>query len=165
MTTGHRLFCEELLCFDTIPCRHMPLLVHFWQSTRLRLLISALRWSKRARDRSSAIAAVCLNAEMKHEFPKVAATVSIVRWDKQELADVIAVVYLDTETKQDDPNAIALLVCNCAAHVSELCSAAQTNEITSSFQNANNQPCPWPMLIVLIRSLAHRLPAFEFDLS
>ena len=30
MTTGRRLFCKEFLCFDTIPCRHMPLLVHFW---------------------------------------------------------------------------------------------------------------------------------------
>ena len=29
MTTGHRLFCQEVLCFNTTPCRHMPLLVHF----------------------------------------------------------------------------------------------------------------------------------------
>ena len=27
-----RLFCKEFLCFNTIPCRHMPLLVHFWIS-------------------------------------------------------------------------------------------------------------------------------------
>ena len=30
MTTGRRLFCKEILCFNTMPCRHMPLLVHFW---------------------------------------------------------------------------------------------------------------------------------------
>ena len=30
MTTGHRLFYKELLCFNTMPCRHMPLPVHFW---------------------------------------------------------------------------------------------------------------------------------------
>ena len=30
MTTGHRLSCKEFLCFDTVPCLHMPLLVHFW---------------------------------------------------------------------------------------------------------------------------------------
>ena len=24
-----RLFCQELLCFNTMPCRRMPLLVHF----------------------------------------------------------------------------------------------------------------------------------------
>ena len=29
MTTGHRLFCKEFLCFNTMPCRHMPLLVQF----------------------------------------------------------------------------------------------------------------------------------------
>ena len=29
MTTGHRLFCKEILCFNTMPCRHMPVLVHF----------------------------------------------------------------------------------------------------------------------------------------
>ena len=29
MTTGHRLFCKEFLRFNTMPCRHMPLLVHF----------------------------------------------------------------------------------------------------------------------------------------
>ena len=29
MTTGHRLFFEEFQCFNTMPCRHMPLLVHF----------------------------------------------------------------------------------------------------------------------------------------
>ena len=29
MTTGHRLFCKEFLCFNTMPWRHMPLLVHF----------------------------------------------------------------------------------------------------------------------------------------
>ena len=28
-TTGHRLFCKESLCFNTMPCRHMPFLVHF----------------------------------------------------------------------------------------------------------------------------------------
>ena len=27
LTTGHRLFCKEFLCFNTIPCRPMPLLV------------------------------------------------------------------------------------------------------------------------------------------
>ena len=30
MTTGHGLLCRECLCFNTVPCRHMPLLVHFW---------------------------------------------------------------------------------------------------------------------------------------
>ena len=30
MVTGHRLFCKEILCFNTLPCRHMPLLVHFF---------------------------------------------------------------------------------------------------------------------------------------
>ena len=25
MTTGQGLFCKEFLCFNTIPCRHMPL--------------------------------------------------------------------------------------------------------------------------------------------
>ena len=30
MTTGHRLFCKAFLCFNNTPCRHMPLLVHFW---------------------------------------------------------------------------------------------------------------------------------------
>ena len=30
MTTGHRLCCQEFLCFRNMPCRHMPLLVHFW---------------------------------------------------------------------------------------------------------------------------------------
>ena len=29
MTKGHRLFCKEPLCFNTMPCRPMPLLVHF----------------------------------------------------------------------------------------------------------------------------------------
>ena len=29
MTTGHRLFRKEILCFDTTPCRHMPFLVHY----------------------------------------------------------------------------------------------------------------------------------------
>ena len=29
LTTGHRLFRREFLCFNTVPCRHMPLLVHF----------------------------------------------------------------------------------------------------------------------------------------
>ena len=28
--TGHRLFCKEFLCLNTMLCRHMPLLVHFW---------------------------------------------------------------------------------------------------------------------------------------
>ena len=28
MTTGHRLFYKEFLCFNAMPCRHMPLLVH-----------------------------------------------------------------------------------------------------------------------------------------
>ena len=28
MTTGQRLFCMEFLCFNTLPCRHMPLLAH-----------------------------------------------------------------------------------------------------------------------------------------
>ena len=27
--TGHRLFFKGVLCFNTMPCRHMPLLVHF----------------------------------------------------------------------------------------------------------------------------------------
>ena len=43
MTPGHRLFCKEFLCFDTIPCRHMPLFVHFctwlhefWSSSNTR---------------------------------------------------------------------------------------------------------------------------------
>ena len=30
MKTGHRLFCKDFLCFNTMPCRHIPLLVHFW---------------------------------------------------------------------------------------------------------------------------------------
>ena len=30
MTTGHNFCCKEFLCFNTMPCRHMPLLVHFW---------------------------------------------------------------------------------------------------------------------------------------
>ena len=30
MTAGHRLFCKECPCFNTLPCRHMPLHVHFW---------------------------------------------------------------------------------------------------------------------------------------
>ena len=38
-TTGHRLFCKELPCFNTTPCRHMTLLVHFW--LRLRRAPSA----------------------------------------------------------------------------------------------------------------------------
>ena len=29
MTTGHRLLRKDLPGFDTMPCRHMPLLVHF----------------------------------------------------------------------------------------------------------------------------------------
>ena len=29
MTTGHWLFCKEFLCFNTVPCCHMLLLVHF----------------------------------------------------------------------------------------------------------------------------------------
>ena len=29
MTTGRRLFCKEFLCFNTLPYRHVPLLVHF----------------------------------------------------------------------------------------------------------------------------------------
>ena len=29
MATRHRLFCKPLLRFDTMPCRHTPLLVHF----------------------------------------------------------------------------------------------------------------------------------------
>ena len=28
MATGHRLFCKQFLCFNTMSCRHMPLLVH-----------------------------------------------------------------------------------------------------------------------------------------
>ena len=32
-------FCKELLCFDTMPCRHMPLLVHFWFSLSLSLFM------------------------------------------------------------------------------------------------------------------------------
>ena len=31
MKTGHRLFCKEFLCFNTMPCRHVPFLVHFWR--------------------------------------------------------------------------------------------------------------------------------------
>ena len=30
MTTGHRLLCKEFLRFNTVPCRHMPLLAYFW---------------------------------------------------------------------------------------------------------------------------------------
>ena len=30
MTTGHRLFCKEFACFNTMPCRLMPLLVQLW---------------------------------------------------------------------------------------------------------------------------------------
>ena len=30
MTTGRRLFSKEVLCFNTMPCRHVPVLVHFW---------------------------------------------------------------------------------------------------------------------------------------
>ena len=29
MTTGHGLFRKEFLCFSTMPCRPMPLLVRF----------------------------------------------------------------------------------------------------------------------------------------
>ena len=29
LTTGHRLVCKDFMCFDTMPCRHMRLLVHF----------------------------------------------------------------------------------------------------------------------------------------
>ena len=29
-------FCKEFLCFNTMPCRHMPLIVHFWPSRPLR---------------------------------------------------------------------------------------------------------------------------------
>ena len=29
MTTGHWLFCKKFLRFNTMPCRHMPLLVYF----------------------------------------------------------------------------------------------------------------------------------------
>ena len=32
MTTGHRLFCKEFLCFGTMPCRPMPSLMRFWRS-------------------------------------------------------------------------------------------------------------------------------------
>ena len=28
MTTGQRLFCQEFLRFNTMPCRYMPVLVH-----------------------------------------------------------------------------------------------------------------------------------------
>ena len=31
MTTGYRLFCKVFMFFNTLPCRHMPLLVHFWK--------------------------------------------------------------------------------------------------------------------------------------
>ena len=31
MTTWHKLFCEEFLCFSAMPCHHMPLFVHFWE--------------------------------------------------------------------------------------------------------------------------------------
>ena len=28
-------FCKNILCFNTMPCRHMPLFVHFWTTERL----------------------------------------------------------------------------------------------------------------------------------
>ena len=30
MTTGHRLFCEELLCFNTTPCRHICIYIYIY---------------------------------------------------------------------------------------------------------------------------------------
>ena len=48
MTTGHRLLCKELLCFNIMPCRHMPLLVHFW--TRGNYL-----WLPRGRPRAKTL--------------------------------------------------------------------------------------------------------------
>ena len=52
MTTGHRLFCKECLRFDTTPCRHMSLLVHFWHRTRTRPRSCSSR-RRRRRSRSS----------------------------------------------------------------------------------------------------------------
>ena len=40
MTTGRRLFCKEFLSFDTMPCRHMPLLVHFWKGHQVDIQIA-----------------------------------------------------------------------------------------------------------------------------
>ena len=34
MTTGHRLFRKDFLCLNTMPCRQMPLLVHFRATRR-----------------------------------------------------------------------------------------------------------------------------------
>ena len=34
MTTGHRVWRKELLCFSTMPCRHTPLLVYFFLTLR-----------------------------------------------------------------------------------------------------------------------------------
>ena len=33
-----RLFRKEFLCFNTMPCRHMPLLVHFWNTCMMGLI-------------------------------------------------------------------------------------------------------------------------------
>ena len=36
MTTGHKLSCKDFLCFNTVPCRPTPLLVHFSDRTEPR---------------------------------------------------------------------------------------------------------------------------------
>ena len=44
MSTGHRLFCKEFLCFNTSPCRPMPWLVHSWKTRRKTSFQSAGSW-------------------------------------------------------------------------------------------------------------------------
>ena len=39
---GDRLFCKKFLCFNTMPCRHMPLLVHFWNHHSVASLCAVL---------------------------------------------------------------------------------------------------------------------------
>ena len=43
---GNRLFCKDLLCFNTMPRRHMPLFVRFWKTlaSHNRYIIHANTW-------------------------------------------------------------------------------------------------------------------------
>ena len=40
---GVGCFCKDCLCFDTMPCRHMPLLVHFWTPSPSCVRLTSLR--------------------------------------------------------------------------------------------------------------------------
>ena len=45
MTSGHRLFCKGFRCFNTVPCRIMPSLVHFRHTCHI-LPFQPILWNR-----------------------------------------------------------------------------------------------------------------------